>query len=75
MQSAPTGVRETVMALRDLDTELHEPANTVHGIKDLVLDQNRDFYVLAIKKLVLDETIDHDLFPEDVRVREFARNY
>ena len=73
MQHAPSGVRDSVMALHDLDTELHEHANTVHGIKDLVLAQNRDVHVLAIKKLVLNETIDHDIFPEDVR--EFARNY
>ena len=45
----------------------------MHGIKDLVLAQNRDMHVLALKKLVLSESIDHDIFPENVR--EFARNY
>ena len=73
MQSAPSGVRDTIIALWDLDIELHEHANTVHGIKDLVLAQNLDVHVLAIKKLVLKETIDFDIFPEDVR--EFASNY
>ena len=45
----------------------------MHGIKDLVLAQNRDVHVLALKKLVQCESIDHDIFPENVR--EFARNY
>ena len=61
------------MALRDINTELHEHTNTVHGIKDLVLAQNRDVRVLAIKMLVMNETIDNEIFPEVVR--EFARNY
>ena len=61
------------MPLRDLDTELHEHANTEHGIKDLVLAQNRDVHVLAVKKLVLDETIDQYNFPADVW--KLARNY
>ena len=61
------------MAFRDIDTELHEHAHTLHGIKDLVLAQNRDVHVLALNKLVECESIDHDIFPEDVR--EFARNY
>ena len=73
LQGTPSGVRDSIMALRDIDTELHEYAHTVHGIKDLVLAQNRDMHVLALKKLVLSESIDHDIFPENVR--EFARNY
>ena len=47
LQSTPSGVRDSIMALRDIDTELHEHAHTVHGIKDLVLAQNRDVHVLA----------------------------
>ena len=73
LQGTPSGVRDSIMALKDIDTELHEYAHTVHGIKDLVLAQNRDMHVLALKKLVLSESIDHDIFPENVR--EFARNY
>ena len=42
LRNAPPGVRHSVMALRDI--------NTIHGIKDLVLAQNRDVHVLAIKK-------------------------
>ena len=71
--NAPSGVSHSVMTLRDINTELHEHTNTVYGIKDLVLAQNRDVHVLAIKKLVLNETRDNEIFPEDVR--EFARNY
>ena len=44
MQGAPSGVRDSVMALRDIDTEPHEHVKTVHGIKDLVLAQNRDVH-------------------------------
>ena len=47
--------------------------HTVHGIKDLLLAQNRDVHVLVLKKLVNGETIDQDIFPEDVRA--FAGNY
>ena len=50
--TAPTVVRQAALAIKDIDTELHEHANTVHGIKDLLLAQNRDVHVLAIKKLV-----------------------
>ena len=73
LQSTPSGVRDSIMALRDINTELHEHAHTAHGINDLFLAQNRDVHVLALKKLVMSESIDHDIFPEDVR--EFARNY
>ena len=73
LQGTPSGVRDSIMALKDIDTELHEHAHTVHGIKDLVLAQNRDVHVLALKKMVLSESIDHNIFPENVR--EFARNY
>ena len=73
MASAPTVVRQAALAIKDIDTELHEHANTVHGIKDLLLAQNREMHVLAIKKLVAQKSIDHDIFPDDVRA--FARNY
>ena len=46
LQSTPSGVRDSIMALRDIDTE---HAHTVHGIKDLILAQNRDVHVLALK--------------------------
>ena len=73
MASAPTVVRQAALAIKEIDTELQEHANTVQGIKDLLLAQNCDVHVLAIKKLVAQESIDHDVFPEDVRA--FARNY
>ena len=64
MASAPTVVRQAALAIKEIDTELHEHANTLHGIKDLFLAQNRDEHVLAIKKLVAQESNDLDVFPE-----------
>ena len=73
LQNAPTHIKQAVMAIRSVNTELHEHTHTVHGIKDLVLAQNRDVHVRAIKRLVHGEGISQDIFPEDVRT--FARNY
>ena len=73
MVSTPTVVRQAALAIKEIDTELHEHANTVHCIKDLLLAQNRDVHVLGIKKLVAQKYIDHVVLPEDVRA--FARNY
>ena len=73
LHNAPTHIEQAVMAIRSVNTELHEHTYTVHGIKDLVMAQNRDVHVLAIKKLVHGEGINKDIFPEDVRT--FARNY
>ena len=73
MASAPTVVRQAALAIKEINTELHEHANGVHGIKDLLLAQKRDVHVLAIKKLVAQEYINHDVFPEDLRA--VARNY
>ena len=61
------------MAIRSVNTEIHEHTHTVHGIKNLVLAQNRDVHILAIKRLVHGEGINQEIFPEDVRT--FARNY
>ena len=61
------------MAIRSVNTELHEHVHTVHGIKDLVLAQNWDVHVLAIKRLVHGEGKNQDILPKDVRT--FARNY
>ena len=46
---------------------LREHAHTGHGIRDVVLAQNRDVDVLSLKKLVQCEKIDQVIFPEDVR--------
>ena len=73
MVEEATVVRQAALATKEIDPELHEQANTVHGIKDLLLAQNRDVHVLAIKNLVARESIDQDVFPEDVCA--FARNY
>ena len=73
LQNAPAHIKQAVVAIRTVNTELHEHAHTVHGITVLVLAQNRDVHVLALKKLVHGEDIDQDIFPENVRT--FARNY
>ena len=73
VQNAPSDVKQAVLAIKSVSTELDEHTHTKHGIKDLVLAQNRDVDVLALKKLVNNENIDQVIFPEDVRT--FARNY
>ena len=52
LQGSPSGVRDSIMALKDIDTELHEYAHTVHGI---------------CSHRAWSEPIDHDIFPENVR--------
>ena len=49
MATGPKVVRQAALAIKDIVTELHEYANTVHGGKDLLQVQNRDVFVLAIK--------------------------
>ena len=71
--TAPEYVKQMAFVVNSVSMELHEHANTIHGLKDLLLAQNRDAHVLAFKKLVMQESIDHDIFPENVRA--FARNY
>ena len=73
MQNVPGHIRRAALAIHSVSTELHEHTHTIHGIKDLLLAQNRDVHVLVLKKLVNGENIDRDIFPEDVRA--FARNY
>ena len=57
LQSPPINIKQAVIAIRSIITELHEHAHTVHDIKDQVLAQNRVFHVLALKKLVENESI------------------
>ena len=71
--TAPECVKQMAFVINSVCMELHEHANTVHGLKDLLLAQNRDVRVLAIKKLLTQESIYHDIFSEKERV--FARNY
>ena len=51
-------VKEMTFAINSERMELHEHAIKVHGLKDLLLAQNRDVRVLAIKKLGAKESID-----------------
>ena len=73
LQNAPHNIKQAVLAIRSLSTDLHEHAHTVDGIKDLLLAQNRDIHVLALKKLVNNENNDQSIIPEDLRA--FALNY
>ena len=73
LDGAPKYVRVLTCAINEINTELHEHANTVHGLGDILLAQNRDVHILAIKKLMEQESIDNEMFPENVRV--FATNY
>ena len=45
--TAPTVVTQAALAIKDIDTELHEHAHTVHGITDMLLAQLREVNVLA----------------------------
>ena len=73
LHNAPTHIKQAVMVIRTVNTELHEHTHIIHGIKDLVLAQNRDVHLLAIKRLFHGKGLNQDIFPEDVRI--FARNY
>ena len=72
MQNVPGHIRQAALAVHSVGTELHEHTHTVHGIKDLLLAQNRDVHVFVLKRLVNGENIDQDIFPGDV---PGARNY
>ena len=66
LQNTTNNIKQAVLAIRDLRTDLHERAHTVHGLKDVVLAQNRDVHVLALQKFVSNKNIDHDIIPGDV---------
>ena len=72
LQNALNNVKQAVLPIRSLSTDLHEHSHTVHGIKELLLSQNRNVHVLALTKLADNDNVDQDIFPEDVRA--FARN-
>ena len=46
-----------VLALLDINTQLHEHVATAHGIADLRLAQNRDTHILALKRLLNKESL------------------
>ena len=65
--SPDTSPHAQILAILDVNTELHEHISTVHGLADLRLAQNRDTHLLAIKMLMNNETLPESLFPQDVR--------
>ena len=56
-------MQEVSLAINEVNLELHEHTNTVHGLKDLLLAQNWDVHILAIKKVVAKESTDNEIFP------------
>ena len=51
-------------AINRVTMELHDNANTVPVIMGLLLGQKCDVHVLAIKKLVVEESLDNEIFAE-----------
>ena len=49
MATAPTVVKQAALTIKHIDTELHGHSNSVNGIKDLFMAQNRDVHVFALK--------------------------
>ena len=73
ISAAHNNIQQMAFVVNSVSMELHEHANTVHGLKELLLAQICDVHVLAVKKLVLQQSINHNIFPENVQV--FAKNY
>ena len=59
--------------LRTIGTESHEHHLTKCGLKDLHLAQNRDVHLLALKRLMKDESLKDAIFPEVVK--DFSKRY
>ena len=50
------------LAVNRVALELHEHVNSVHGVANELLAQNRDVHVLAIEKLVTEDSIENLIF-------------
>ena len=63
------GHRKTTaqLAINEMNLEYHEHTNTVHCQRDLILAQNWGVHALAIEKLVAKESIENEIFLENVR--------
>ena len=61
------------LAVNRVALELHEHVNSVQGVENELLAQNRDVHVLAIEKLVTEDSIENYIFSVNVRV--FAKHY
>ena len=59
--------------LRTIGTELHEHHLPKYGLKDLHLTQNRDVHLLALKKLIRNQSLEDQVFPDEVQV--LAKQY
>ena len=59
--------------LRTIGTELHDHHLTKYGLKDLHLSQNRDVHLLALKKLMKNESLQDPIIPDEVQ--DLAKRY
>ena len=73
LRGMPAESQDQANVLRTVRTELHEHYLTKSGLKDQRLAQHRDVHLLALKKLMRDESLEDTIFPEDVQI--FARRY
>ena len=69
LNTARKYVKQISFVIKSVSMELQE----LHGLKDQLFALNRDVPILAIKKFVAKESLDNEVFPENVRV--LAKNY
>ena len=73
LRRLPTQSQEQADVLKLVGTELDEHQSTMRGLKDLLLAQNSDVHLQALKKLSKNEPLDDILFSKDVQ--DFAKRY
>ena len=73
LRRVPTTCQAKAEVLRMIGTELHEHQVTKRGLKDLHPAQNRDVHLLALKKLMNNETLKDTVIPQDVQ--DFAKRH
>ena len=73
--SAETSPKAKLYAtvMKECNAPLHQHLTTIHGLRDLHMAQNRDTHVLALRKLIANEELSAELFPQVVQ--DFARYY
>ena len=50
--------------MRECNAPLHQHLTTIHGLRDLHMAKNRDTHVLALRKLIANEELSAELFPQ-----------
>ena len=59
--------------MRTIGVELHEHHLTKYGLKDLHKAQSRDVHLIALRKLMKNESLEHPVFTDEVQ--EIAKRY